>query len=907
MSEIMRTAIALRAFTERPDRDPLATRPKSRSKDASLWSLTFDCETTVDAAQALTVGFYQVRKAGELIEEGLFFDGNGVTADDQATLRDYSRANSIRIVSVATFRSDIFLKYAYHRHATVIGFNLSFDLSRIAINHGPARRHMRGGFSFEMSDNSDDPRVRVKHLSPRSALIDFAKPGKQDTPRGMRKRRLRVPTYRGHFVDVKTLASALLSSRFTLGSLAKTLGTLSQKQQVDAHGTITKAYLDYARGDVQVTWECFTALSQRYADHDLSQPIDRLLSEASIGKAYLQQMGIKPLLECDPEFSRRSFGEIFCAYYGGRVEVRNRRVIREVLYCDFKSMYPTVNSLMGLWDFVIAESVTVHDTTVDTRTFLESVTLEDLQDPKTWKKLCTIVRISPDGDVLPVRAKYNGETHTIGLNRLTSEHPIWYTLADCVVSKFLSGRCPHIVQAVSYRPGRPQEGLAPIKIMGREDYVIDPRKDDLFRRLIDLRDEAKDKGDSIEKTLKIIANSTSYGIFIEVIRDDAPKSQSLNVYGPDGDCARIMTGAVEEPGRYFHPLLGVLITGAARLMLGIAETLTLNLGLDWAFCDTDSLAIVRPSGVSREAFHANVHEIVNWFKVLNPYKKKDSILKFEGVNFGINSNRECPLYCFAISSKRYALFNLGNNNEPILRKASAHGLGHLMDPYNEYQAPPDSAAPQISLAEIGVKLWHHDLWIRIVEAAIAGTPNRVNYDWHSALSRPAALRYSASSPELLAWLDKWNSRNDYSRQVRPFGFLLSYTARAGVFAPPEAPQIVDTVTRGRPRARGAIAPVAPYNSDPIQAVSGVFDRISGSAVPHERLKTYAEVLAQYHLSPEDKFSGGRFLDRGRTERRQIVATEYIWIGKEANKVGECGEADPTASPNAHFGSQGRFG
>ena len=50
-------------------------------------------------------------------------------------------------------------------------------------------------------------------------------------------------------------------------------------------------------------------------------------------------------------------GIIMSTYYGGRSEVRFRRVrIAQVLYCDFLSMYPTVCTLMGLWRFVIAEA-----------------------------------------------------------------------------------------------------------------------------------------------------------------------------------------------------------------------------------------------------------------------------------------------------------------------------------------------------------------------------------------------------------------------------------------------------------------------------------------------------------------------------------------------------------------------
>jgi hypothetical protein len=348
-------------------------------------------------------------------------------------------------------------------------------------------------------------------------------------------------------------------------------------------------------------------------------------------------MGIRPFLGCEPNFPRERLGEILCAYYGGRAEVRNRRVVHDTLYCDFKSMYPTVNALMGLWAFVTADGLETHDSTAATREFLETVTLEDLQRPSTWRQLCTLVRVRPQKDLFPVRAKYNGQSYTIGLNYLTTREPLWFTLADCVVSKLLTGKCPDIDKAITYRPGPRQAGLQGIEILGNSDYRIDPTSDDLFTRLIDLRDEAKANRDPIEKTIKILANSTSYGIFIEVNRDNAPKSETLKVYGPNGQGYETTTKGLEEPGRYFHPLLGVLITGAARLMLGIAEKKTLDAGLDWAFCDTDSLAMIRPEGMSRTDFRRKADEVIAWFEPLNPYRKPGSILKIEDVNYGIDS------------------------------------------------------------------------------------------------------------------------------------------------------------------------------------------------------------------------------------------------------------------------------
>jgi hypothetical protein len=894
---IFETDIAIRAYTERPDREPLGHIPPKLGLTASKWTLIFDCETSVDATQRLRVGFFQIREHAKLERVGLFVDQEALTDMEQNQIWDYAKAHQLEVLTVTEFRADILLKYGYTRHASVVGFNLPFDISRIAINHGSARRDKRGGFSFLLSNSKEHPRIRVKHLSPKAAMIDFSKPGEQDTPRGMRKRGKTVPIYRGHFVDIKTLAAALLSRQFSLRTLAEALDTPTQKHDTDEHGEITEAYLDYARADVQVTWECYQALTRRYARHGLSQAVSKILSEATIGKAYLQEMGITPFLGCDPGFDRGHFGQMLCAYYGGRAEVRMRRVVCETLYCDFKSMYPTVNALMGLWDFVTADGIQAEETTKATRALLGSITVSDLQKPATWRQLTTLVRVKPDSDLFPVRAKYDGRTYTIGLNYLTAESSLWYTLADCIVSKLLTGKCPEIDRAISYYPGNRQSDLKPVKILGRDDYTIDPERDDLFTRLIDLRDEAKSKDNSIEKTLKIIANSTSYGIFIEINRDDAPKSEKLNVFGPNGDCFEINSKAIEEPGRFFHPLLGILITGAARLMLGIAEKLTIENGLDWAFCDTDSLAIIKPKEVSRKAFRIRAQKVIDWSIPLNPYKKPGSILQIEDINHGIDSNRLEPLYCIAISAKRYSLFNLDSNRKPIIRKASAHGMGHLIEPYSEENAPPNLLKPKIPLSEIGVRRWQHDLWQKIIQAALDGRPDQVPLDWHPALTQPVAQRYSASCPPLLAWLNEWNQDKPYEEQIKPFGFLLAYMPRTGIFAP--TPDLETSVVaeprRGRPLKADKSKPIAPYDSDPTRALSNVFDRITGEFIPADKLKTCAEALCQYHLSPEGKFANADFRDQGRTERRHVVATGIVLIGKEANRIGEAGQSDPILS------------
>ena len=81
------------------------------------------------------------------------------------------RGVPIHLRKRAEFADEIFYRSAYAVGAQIVGFNLPFDLSRLAIRHASARRSMKGGFSLTLSE--DWPPVAVKHLSQRAALIRF--------------------------------------------------------------------------------------------------------------------------------------------------------------------------------------------------------------------------------------------------------------------------------------------------------------------------------------------------------------------------------------------------------------------------------------------------------------------------------------------------------------------------------------------------------------------------------------------------------------------------------------------------------------------------------------------------------------------------------------------------------------
>lgn len=879
--------IALRAYVPVDSKDPKWRKTKVKPISASEYALIFDTETTTDPSQRLRFGVYQFRKGRDLIDSGFFYDLNALSDAELALLRSTANRLDLSCRPVAEFIDEVFYDLAFELRASIVGFNLPFDLSRLAIRHNSARGKMRGGFSFQLSQDRYKPHVCIRHLSARAAFIQFAGKRPSET-KGMRKRQIGVQERRGTFIDLKTVAAALTSQSHSLASLADYLQLGRRKAATDGHGkALTSDYLDYALRDVDVTWNAYLRLREKYEAHGLGQTgIGSIKSEASLGKAYLKEMNIRPWRVVQPDFPPALIGSILPTYFGGRTEVRIRREIARVLYCDFLSMYPTVCTLMGLWRFVIAESMTHRDATEETRSLLTRLDMTDLQNPETWRDLAVIVQVQPERDIFPVRARYGqSPSHTIGLNYLSADGGLWFTLADCIASKLLTGKAPDILQAIGFTPGKPQSGLKPFAIAGDAKSRVNPLHNDFYRLLIDRRTSVKEKmksADGIEHgqldvmqlALKILANSTSYGIFIEVNVDDRDaRARRVCHFGGEQPYP-IETRKIEEPGSYFHPLLATLITGAARLMLALSERLIGDVGLDWAFCDTDSMAIAMPEGMQEAEFTARAKAICDWFTPLNPYEKKEPIFKIEDENYSLATKGAIePLYCFAISSKRYVLFNRDDSGKAVIRKASAHGLGHLTEPYNESEAPIGFPAPKVNLGKLGIARWHHDFWLKIIEAADRGTPDMVALGEFPAFSNPAVSRYAATTPELLRWFKTYNASRLYADQLKPFNFLSAPQARKDVFD--------GNFAKGDTQAK-ILKPIAPFFPKACDVAVHCFDRETGEAISPETLQTYREALARYHLSSEAKFENGEAYSSGKTRRRHIHVLGIERIGKESN-------------------------
>jgi hypothetical protein len=94
----------------------------------------------------------------------------------------------------------------------------------------------------------------------------------------------------------------------------------------------------------------------------------QLYSTPSVAKQYRRLLGIQPLLEQQPTFSRKCLGWFTAAYFGGGADVRVRKALPLITVADFASMYPTIFCLQRL-DLLLAARRTVERRTAQLQFF----------------------------------------------------------------------------------------------------------------------------------------------------------------------------------------------------------------------------------------------------------------------------------------------------------------------------------------------------------------------------------------------------------------------------------------------------------------------------------------------------------------------------------------------------------
>lgn len=703
--------IALRVYTESLEKKEKKEKYGGCTNYDKI--LVFDTETTNDEYQNLKFGSFVIFLNKILQEIGLFYNPKFVSYRELKILQSYCKKNPlVKLYKLEDFVESIFYPFVYKDEGLCVGFNLPFDISRLAIEHGYARGNMTGGFTFKLSENRKYPPIIVKHNTSNQSFIKFQSTiGKRFVSR---------------FVDLKTLAVTFTSDKHI--NLRKACDRFNERyKKIDAksHGKITLMYIKYNLNDTLATYELFTKLKQEFDRYEIEIPIEKIYSSASLGKALLEQLGIKPFMDMNPDFPRELLGQLMMAYYGGRCEVKIRKMPTKVTVLDFTSMYPTMFNLTGLWDTLIADKIVFYDDTKNVKRFLERVTLEDLNNLDAWKKLSAIVEIQPDNYILPVRSRYGNEaTYNVGLNYVKSEHTLYYALADVVASKILTGKVPNIVKAIRLEPTGSQDTLRKTKVLGIE---IDPRKQNLFKFLVEEKERLiHDK--PRRNAIKILINSMSYGIYIECNKEN--KKSDIAVYGKN---LFIEKQNLERVGKYFNPLISTFITAGSRLVLCIVEALLIRQNETHAYCDTDSM-FVSPHCVS---------EIQKFFNGLNPYSNVESLFKVE----------EEDIWFYGISSKRYVLYKIIENSFVIKEdNYSLHGLGHIINPFKNKS-----------------ENWHKQVWIDILNLHYGKISRKIFLEKYRGLYSISQL--TVSSKQVMKRFKKLNKRKDYSIQIKPFNFF----------------------------------------------------------------------------------------------------------------------------------------
>jgi hypothetical protein len=239
------------------------------------------------------------------VEEGLFHD-TALSATESKRLRQYARNTKADTVPDGSERLHLFalpkfihevLGIGIQAKALIVGFNLGFDLGRIAADWETAKN---GGWSLifsqwcdprtkEVKPNKFFPRIVVKALNSKTAIIHSTRAPMSEPSKKTNKAKL-WPTAR--FLDLRTLLWALRNRSYSLNSACNEFKTKHHKIDHTPTGKVTVKEIEYARQDVACTLDLLNAAKQEFDLHPIQPGPDRMFSPASVAKGYIDQLHV---------------------------------------------------------------------------------------------------------------------------------------------------------------------------------------------------------------------------------------------------------------------------------------------------------------------------------------------------------------------------------------------------------------------------------------------------------------------------------------------------------------------------------------------------------------------------------------------------------------------------------------
>ena len=768
--------------------------------------LVIDTESRTTVELSLTFGvWWRCRLVGikyEVIEEGIFY-ADDLPERELKVLKTYmeTAVSGVRtfpprfpLYSHTQFMKKVFWPALKKNAAMVVGFNLGYDLTRIAVDWKEGKKGEWSLILMQYADgkpNRNYPRVLITPIDSKKQIIKLSVPWSEN------QHEWKDAGRKIHFLDLRTLLWALYNKSHSLRTACDNKSgpfkeqNLPQKDAHDPAGEVTPEEVEHCRQDVRCAVALLNACKRELEKHpDLDLKPWNAYSPASVAKAYLTAMGIERP-EVKFKVLDKKLAPWMQSYYGGRSECRIRHEVVPVVPVDFTSEYPSCCANLGLFGILTAERLDFVDDTANVKQFVATITRDKCYERETWRKLNFVARVIPDGDVLPIRTVYDGVSHNIGNNYLHA-NPVnpeaVYMAGPELVAAILQqpDRIPRIVQAFKIVPSGKQPGMQPVNLRGK--VLIDPNDDsvDLFTKIIEERKRNKDDAD-LYYWLKILANSI-YGFFVELIPERFEKPKEVTVFSGDEHFSD-SSSVIEKRGKWFAPYLATLITSAGRLLLAMLEVEVSRAGGMYLYCDTDSLAIVASkSGGPLHVPGAEGKRILTWvevdrttekFQALNPYDPTDvpDLLNLTDDNYVCKCSHEfksehdetgkcempncdCKskkkvrrqLWGLAIAAKRYTLFEKINDRGKLVDlkviNPKAHGIGFLYPPKDNPKNWKKDAP-----------LWVYEMWDYIVRGFLG--LKRARPAWASLLQM---MRFSVSTWNVLKMLGMWEA-------ARPNNFM----------------------------------------------------------------------------------------------------------------------------------------
>jgi hypothetical protein len=910
------------------------------------------------------------------VEEGLVY-GDDLRLRDPAgfaVLQAYARAHApavdrgvldatygLRFHSRSEFVEEVLYPAALQPGgpgAWIVAFGAAWDLSRLVAPHlpvtstgwaaragyearepsgdGPARKgrtsasRFLGGFSipvWEYEERPGDwrerrpyrPRLAIKHLGTRKNLYGWIGSGSGEGAA--------VGRGAGEVLDLLTLAAAMTGESQTLESACTAFGFAYQDEldrlrvpttkRTIRHGVITSEYVGYNRADTAATARLAGAILAEYSALGVETSPTQVFSAASLAKDTLDRLGVRPLLDRQPDFDAGVMGSAMVALYGGRTECHVRRTQVPVTVTDLVSQYPTVSILLGLQEFLTCERVdVVAEDPAELEAWLGGLTLDAVLDPATWRAMRGIALVDLADDVLPIRTDWHGDgTLGVGLPIVhRGDTALWWAIPDLVASVVRTGRAPRVLAVRRFTPVGQAAGLRAIRFGSTVE--IDLRRDNLYRALIEDRARAQAEPSisaaerrRLDLGLKVIANSL-YGITAEV----RPSSRTTGTRAIAVHGLRSFTtddDEPEEPGRFFFAPQAALTTAGGRLLLMLIERLVTDAGGTWCYADTDSAAVISsatggpvacrtPDGTSTIyalSFEEVARLVQEPLNRLNPYDRAlvPELLKIEKVNFegGDPGRSRRDLRAYAVAAKKYVLTNIGHGDrrevidwavggdldaaapDSGIVDRREHGLGYLRNPIDPRRDPDG-------------RDWVTEAWAYTLAIEAGQRPRTPAWFDRPQMSRNATL----STPRQLRAFGARNQGRRAADAVKPFNFLNR------VF--------VDEQELSS-RLRGLVL-AAPYNDDPgswltddyvaIHELGGRTYRITTERVDPDvgddgsgriRVHDYGDLVRSLPLHPESKSLGpdGAVCGpqtHGLLSRRTIEIGTAVHVGKESTQL-----------------------